>query len=605
MKTWKQLSWALILVCLSTCVVFAQTEPAGPAAPAAAPAAAPPAAPAAAPAAIPMPSSLNEAPIVILVGDLTGFLTQAGTVTAMVQPGMNGETLKAMLGMRLQDDALAGFPAGAGILAAAFPKNQMMLIFAEVAPAQIQAYKDTLTAQSQGVDVASGLLVVSENSDGLAVAKKMAAQAKQMLDKEPPSPTVKVTLRASSLLDQMKEEISGGLETLQMLQLQGGAMNLVGMHAFLAGARQTDTLALELVPSAKGAQINLSVTPKANTSLAVYLAAPVGSPADLIKLLPAKGAVRGAGAVNPQALEKFMNQIVDTACKDANVTPADRDTFLSMIKDSTGMGVDAFATDALVPGQSLMTGSSAAHTNNPDQVIAQIERSVQNMKTGSVAKMYEKMGVKMDLQFNKNVRQYKGTQIHQFKMALDTVSSGGLQGQAPEVASMQQAMQKLMGKVQYEMAVVGNVMVYTMGGESADSLIDAAKAKGNPSAKPLVAATVFPGDAKALFDLDGGKLVQSLMSAVMAAIPGGEEAAKEMQAKTAPLIGAQPITAAVFLQGGGVQGKLLVPADFLTKVGQVFATAQPGPGGMGEPGAEAPPQPETVPAPAPAPAPGR
>jgi hypothetical protein len=401
----------------------------------------------------------------------------------------------------------------------------------------------------------------------------------------------------------MKDEISGGLEMLQMLQPQGGAMNTVGLHALLAGARETETLVLELVPGAKGAQINLALTPKAKSSLADYLASPVGSPADLIKLLPAKGAVRGAMAVNPQALDKFMNQIVDVACKDANVTPPDRDAFLSMIKDSTGMGADAFAMDMLVPGQSLMTGSSAVRISDPAQGIAQIERSVQNMKTGSVAKMYEKMGVKMDVQFSKNVRQYKGTQIHQFKMALDTVSSGGLQGQAPEVASMQQAMQKLMGKVQYEIAVVDKTMVSALGGESVDSLIDAAKAKSNPSAKPLAAATVFPGDAKALFDLDGGKLVQSVMTAISSAIPGGEEASKEMQAKTAPLIGAQPITAAIFLQGGGAQAKLLVPADFLTKVGQVVAPAQAGPGGAGEPSAETPPQPETAPAPAPVPAP--
>ena len=126
----------VVLLTLSSAVLFAQPAQQGPTSSNA---------PRSPSAPVPMPASLDEASVVLIVGDVQAFLTQLGSLTELMDPMMSADALRVFGGAFLSDPGLTGFSTGSGVLVAFFPVSQTRMVFAEIVPAQLQPYRNTLS----------------------------------------------------------------------------------------------------------------------------------------------------------------------------------------------------------------------------------------------------------------------------------------------------------------------------------------------------------------------------------------------------------------------------------------------------------------------------
>jgi hypothetical protein len=600
--------------------------PGAPAAPAAGALGAPPLGavqPPAAPA--PEPASLDDAWGVACIGDISGFVDGLGQLTGQFQPMMNAMMIKGLLGGQVfQDPTFEGLPAGSGV-AVVFFAPMRYVTFLEVAPAKTDAYVTALQAAGQQpgspvggvlrfVDKADGLVVGGSSQGDLAIAKKFAAEVKKRYLDGPGKPTLNVTVFPQKGLPLVEPQI---LPLLQMAsamkktqQNQQGANVGVAPEATPAGgmtperigeaearvalslAHQTNTLDLTFAPAGGGVRWEAAAAVKPDSNLGKFLATAPPKSTNVLALLPAHGAVRGALAFDPNAMTVLVKSESDALTTQMALTPDEKDALQKYQDMQSGMQASAAAFDFVVPGGPLASGSAIYEVVDPVKAIASFKDAPQKMQ--GLMKMNEAMGMKMTMNFQENARQVKGVPVHRFNMTMQM---------DPAKMRLQAGQDDLLKKMfgdgfNYDVATVDKLLLLAVGGQSMDDLIGAAQAKSNGASRPLTALTVFGTSGTGYGDLDVGMLAKVLV-AVFAQDAAGQNAMGMKPADIADgLQGAAPVTVAGFWgQGPQTRFALDIPADLVAKAAALYAKQQAsraggaGGQGLGAPGAPGAPQP--------------
>ncbi|NQU42956.1 hypothetical protein HQ520_06705 [bacterium] len=498
----------------------------------------------------PAPLSLNEALVMVHVGNVTGFLDQAGLLAQKIEPSMNGAALKSMVGMYLNDPSLAGMPGDSGALIAIFGTG--MMTFLEVQPDQASAYTSALSAQGMAAETASSLLVSSRNPSLMQGAKILAPQAKVEMAKRRAGSNIQATVHMDRVLAQMGPQIQGMLSMME--SMQSNPMSRVGFRAFYLAAQEVTQLDLDLSPGAEGLAAEFVVLPKAGSSLSQFFAAPTQSVDGLMNYLPSNGAVRGVFAINADAYASLMENLAGQAFEQLGTPQQDRDAVMNMLRNSSMMQGNASAVDMFTPGGSLFTGSQIYKVENPEQATELMEQSMEQVK--QMFQGQQQTDVEMSFDFQKNAREYKGIPIHKLNMKVE----------GPEV-------QGALADFQYEMAVVKDYVVNAMGSSSVEKLIDAVQSGSNPEAKDLTAKSEYSG-ADAYIDIDLGRLMESLASS-MGQMAGQADTA-QMDAMGQAFAGARPVTMGAFMDAGAARLKFDVPAGIVSAIGNMNRQMQGG-----------------------------
>ncbi|HBF34004.1 TPA: hypothetical protein DDW35_05525 [Candidatus Sumerlaeota bacterium] len=527
-----------------------------------------------------VPTTLNDASVVVVVGDISGTIDRVGNnVSGKFSPMFNGAFLKTMLGGQLQDPVLAGLNNGKSGLVGIFKSGP--LFFVEVDPAQSANYKTAIAQAGTPVEVAEGMLVTGGPVPGMTeAATKLAGEAKAALAKEKHTPSIKATVNMPKVLATYNAEIKQGLAMMAAQSTpatgQQQVMMQINMGVALAAAKDVETASLELIPDEKGNLLGeVVVKAKAGSNLATFLAAKGGDTAGLLEMLPGKGAVRATVSINGDAYLKLVQQYADVAFKELGTAKADQDAYLAMMSSKQNLTGDAAAMEFLIPGQKGLTGFTVTHVADPTNAIATIEKSMEQVKENMKQAQFE-------VTFKKDARKYKDIGIHQLMLK----QSG---------ANMPAPLADVFGSIQADFAVVGNLVVSAMGGQSIDTLIDNVQAKKSATPTALVAPTKLGAGAKSYADINMGNLVKFGFD-----LAGPEVANSPIAGMPAALESVPPITAAMFNDATTATGKFLIPGDLFAKLGAELQKAKQG-GGPGAPNGGAM-RPAGAPMAAPAPA---
>lgn len=520
--------------------------------------------------------------LTVVTGNLPGAIDNATDVATQVDKEFQPTMLKALLGGPFGDPQLKGFPKGSG-MAIVLPSSGDRLMILSVAPAMMDSYRKG--AEGQGLKTAEvdGFLLAAANPDSLDVGKELLkTDFKQRLRSEEKS-TVEVTVNVARILDKYKDQIDSAIGSLasmmQMMQAAGqksqdASGELAKIRAQVVEAefrllvslgRQVKILHTVVDFGKKGIRFDNAVAPVAGSNLATFLAAPAPPfPEDVFHFLPAKGAFRGAVSYNKKAVKTFMEKEaadLKTQMKsDAKVV----DAFVALMDKSMASWGDTFAMEMMLPGQPLMSGAFLSRVDDPQGALAYCETVGKAFQQGGIADFYKSIGQTMTVSFKKNVREHAGVPIHQLKF---DVTLTNLPGNA------QKEMQRLMGPMGYDIAVVGHVMIYAMSGVSIDNLIDVVKSgAANPGFKPLEAQQVFGAGAQGYVDFGVSGAVHMMLGVMTSTLPPG--ASNPFAGMETLFDGVAPITSAVYLRPDALRVNFMIPGQLLSKTGEAVREMQ-------------------------------
>ncbi|MFP4579892.1 MAG: hypothetical protein ACLFQ6_04110 [Candidatus Sumerlaeia bacterium] len=461
---------------------------------------------------VPMPKSLDEALASIYVGDVSGLIENAGNLAGKFKPGMSGPGLKAMAGMMVQDAGLQGFSEpGSGLMVYAF-NGPVFIAYAEVGAGQIQNYKMALEQQGMGAQVAGDMLAVAMPPNAISTAATLAPTARAALaDPRGAKSTLKIMGYPNKAIAAFGPQLQG---MLQMMAQPGDELNPIMQMTLLKALADSSETSLEL--DLDPANMNIQTICKAmpNTPLATYVDSPVSTNPELMSMLPTDGAIRSVFSMNSEAYVRAAKAYAQKAFEELD-TPADlQKDFMELYVEPSEMyeGEMNTAINMFVPGKGMLSGASITSIKDAEKGITIMEKTVENLKNNQAIKSMEAQGLKMDVEFHKNIRSHKGTQIHQWKMKMEST-------QNPQ--QMDQ-LQEMLGSMEYEMSIVGDMMVVAMGDVAIEPLIDAAKTKSHPGAKALSSIDAFGKGQDAYADIDMGAFMKVVANSVGSMMgPGG------------------------------------------------------------------------------------
>jgi hypothetical protein len=576
MKFVKPCLYALLIAALSALAVSCTSEKTEPGA----------AAPSAQQVTIEVPTMLDGALVTIVVGDMPGLIDKGGVLVSKVAPGMDAAAIKAKLGTLVNDPEIeTSFPPGSGMVVAVLEGNRP-LTFVEINPKVADAYVQKLAKRHAVTEVVGGVLLIANTKEDLTAAKGILDEVNKNMLAGAGKSTVEVTVnlpKICELYDQQIQQLiqtiaaqlaaiqsrtGGGQQTQEMMQNAGRILE-GEMRAIYYLAKQVEVLHFSLEPQDNGLRISKTVVPLPDTGLATLLNASVPPfPEDLMKMLPGKGAIRGAYSVNAEALADFSEKVANVVLEQMNITVAERESIINWMKKSVAVYGDGAAMDMMIPGGSLVSGSIIMKSKDPASVLNFLESMGREFESSGLAAFYESMGMPMKFEVMKDVRQYNGVAIHVMKMDME------MKGMPADEA---EKFREMMGEMKYDIALLDNVAVYAIGGERIEELIDAVKAGSNPEAKPLAAQSVFAPGAKGYFDIGIGEFVNLMKKSAAISMPSGAQNPFEGIANLFKDV--EPITLAAYLQDGKIKVSMMMPASLFEKIGQaVQGATAPGTG---------------------------
>jgi hypothetical protein len=325
----------------------------------------------------------------------------------------------------------------------------------------------------------------------------------------------------------------------------------------LAMAKQMERLELTADLPAEGVRITKTVTPAAGTNLATYLATPAPKAEDLLKLLPATGAMRAQYVMDVKSLAAFLEKEIKPIAKEIGLDDATVGGLTDLIKKTGTAYSGTFAIDAVGSGKGIFDGSAAYSVSDSAAAMALLEDAVAQFdKKGGLGDIYRQMGMSVKIALKKDARKHKDIAIHELNMKMEAEGN-------PELAKL------FADGFKYQVAMVGKTQLLAMGDTKIEPLIDAALKGDLPAAKPLAAQKLMPSGAAFLMDIDVPRYVGYI--AALAAQAGEKDA--KMEAVVEKLAGADPLTLAGGVTDGKIVGRMLVPVSLIEKVGKVAAEA--------------------------------
>ena len=505
---------------------------------------------------------MNEALVTVVVSDIPGLVQQAGDVAGKIQPGMGADSIKAQVGAMLGDPELKGLPKGSDAAFVVFQPVQML--FVEVGGGKAEEYAKKVEESGQIAAAVDGIVVIAQTDEALAAGKKLAPEVKSKMLAASKPPAVTVTIEMPRVIKQFGPQIEGGLAMMAASMREAGedttvaeaAKMVEGYARFaLAMAKQMERLEVSVDLPPEGLRISKTVTPAAGTNLATYVAAPAPKAEDLLKLLPATGAMRAQYVMDAKALAAFLEKEIKPIAKEVGLDDATVSGLLDIIKKAGDAYSGSSAIDAVGSGKGIMDGAAAYAVSDPAAAMALLEDLVaQQDKKGGLGDIYKQMGMSLKLGLKKDARKYKDIAIHEMNLKMETEG-------CPEMA-------KLFGdSFKYQVAMVGKVQLLAMGDTKIEPLIDAALKGDLPAAKPLAAQKLMPSGAALLVDLDVPRYREYIAS--LAAKVGQED--KKMESIVEKLAGTEPLTFAGGVVDGKAVGRMVVPVSLMEKVGKAVA----------------------------------
>ena len=261
------------------------------------------------------------------VSDVTATISAVGTLAGKVDPGMSGDSLKAMAGMMLGDASLSGFDKGAG--AALFMVDEKLFLFMEINKAKAPMYTEIFKKKKIPVEIVDGMLMAVAKGNGtgdLELGKGCADAAKKYLS-EAGSAKLNVHFDMEQAYPKINKTLTSFMEKKDTLSL-AGPMQLP-MAPMVAGAsflnsmlKQFKTVDLNLSIKDENLEFEVATQFKADSEMGKVVKAYDSGELkpQMLKRLPYKDGVymRLVTLNNPAKQEMLIRELAK-ACKTAQL----------------------------------------------------------------------------------------------------------------------------------------------------------------------------------------------------------------------------------------------------------------------------------------------
>ncbi len=519
------------------------------------------------------PVALPGAMVCVTVSDLHGFIDGVGGIASQVSPMASGMMLKNMAGMQLGDPGLAGIAPGKGLAVVMLDQTNLFAVV-EVSEAQAPAYTAALAQKGMQSKYVDGVLVVAKDA---AQLNKGSGQLKAVKDTllVKRSPDLQVVAQPADLIEKNKAEIDGMMQMMPMMMGMGMAQSSPGMdpasaqgmlrllegelRMFRSVAAQCETAAIVLSPKGGSIQLSETFVARPETRLAALMQSPsINQPNPKIQagLLGGAAVAIDGTLSNPEALTTFIVDELDLLLKDMGLTADATANLKNCMQKWMGVYGGSFSETVDFGGDSFMNVAYVLEVKDEAKVMDLLKNLEKD--AAPFLELYKSFGMPMSLKFKENVREYKGVNIHQFKIGLSMP-----QQQMANAASMNMNLSNMV----YDVAMCDGLMLYTMGDTKVETLIDRVKDADFKSA-PLKARSVYPASGFYYCDID----VAKYMSGISSVMP--QDPSNPMPQLAALLQGADPVTSAGFREDGMVMWSINVPGSLLAKIGQAAMMMQ-------------------------------
>ncbi len=436
-------------------------------------------------------------------------------VTSLCQafvPTFTPEMIRDRIALALADPALAGLDQSRSIMICLFaPQGSPAPGLAVLIPVNNDQYKTRFETMGSFVHQNPGgkTLIVAWDEAAAVAARTALGQLEELLN-QPPKADLSVYVNVEMLMSRYNAAIEAGAKHMiqgMMAQLQAVGDQMPGgtdaasvfaleVFGFLEFAKEVKDLEFSVSLTKAGPQMSFLLRAKPGTALAKALEYPYVADMSALSFVPGTGAIVGCAGATDEAGIAWLGGVLDRAAAAVPVNPNSKFDPKKM-KDVWMMGMgrsQAAAFDVLSPTPGGgMSGLIVYKVQDPEKFMS-VARNAQEIIDAAGMSSF----MPMNIQFQENVRTYKGVAIHKCtqtgEMPMPGMGMGG-----PETAIVSSMMQTFLNQ-NAETAVVGDYVVSAMGGSKIEPVIDAILAK-KPLSTGKVAAMSMVKEADLYMDI--------------------------------------------------------------------------------------------------------
>ena len=516
------------------------------------------------------PATLPGAMASVTISDLQGFIEGVGSVAQQVSPMMNGEMLKNTLGMQFGDPGLKGIPKGKGLsLVFMDPTNSFYVV--ELEKSSLSAYMQVLGAQPVLMQYTNAVLILAASPSALKAGIEHSEEVKSKLLSSR-SPTLRIAAQPAALIEQNQEFIQSFLKNLPTLigqsimqmpgaTLEDAAIKLEMLEAevriLIALGSQCESVELKIAPSVQGVRLTKTFCPKAGTRLGKFLQAPStvsANPKAQCGYLEKNPIRQNITISNPDALISFMDAELRSLFKEMDIQDMDPSDLLAANRKWLLASSGSFAESIGLDAKTGIRVGAILSVKDEEGALKMLEALPEDAI--AAMKLYQRIGLPMDITFKKNIAEYKGVALHQLQATL-SVTNLDADLTTEELASM-----KPFTNLTYYAAITQGLLLVTDSEAASQTLIDHLQ-DANFSPEPIQAQKDYPAGGFYYLDLDVAEYANEMLQF----LPPEEQAASQ------PFMnmfkGLHPITAAGFKGNGCASISVNLPADLVGRVGQM------------------------------------
>lgn len=511
----------------------------------------------------PQTVTIPDVAVVVRFNRFDQTLPKVANLISAFVPNFTVETIKAQIGLMLQDPALAGLDQTRSIVLCGFaPAGSPKPAFAALLPVNGERYKAQFEAMGSFVhQKAGGKTLLVSRDEVAAVAGQKAFTSLEALMNRPATNDLSVYVNIEMLMSRYSEAVNAAIAQMMTMmqtnmqamgeQVPGGAMgvSMFGMEAYgaLEAAKDLKDLDVSVSISRNSVDVSSLLRAKPGSGLAGALVEPIVPDTSVLAYVPGAGAIHGYVGGDSEPGRVYFENLLDRAIAAAPTAPGskfDPGTFKDAIVANIGRW-DFVAFDFLTPGAGgQLNGTIVYVTRDPEGFLDTVRSAKDLMEKSGMTDV-----MPMEIDFQENARTYKGVSIHKYTQKMDVPIAP-----APGMEVFQQFMQSVTNQ-QLEIAIVDNYAISAMGSARIEPIIDAVKAK-KPISKGTLNAQSLLQEGSIYLDVHPGRVVAVIFEFLQAAFPQGAQAAPKLAR-----LPVKPISAALAAERGKLQVRMVAPID--------------------------------------------
>jgi hypothetical protein len=442
----------------------------------------------------------------ILLCDVPGLLDRASNFATAVTPDKvsTAPTIRELYAAALGDPQLKGIPPGSNALILVAPDG-VSGTYVEIRESHANLYIQKTEASGKLAKFKDGLLVAGRTKDELEKDMAMIESARTLLARKNGVPAIILTFNIESLLSRYSTQIETFLKLLPDAQLKSQTAGLTTateqgrgiLRVLRRRAEITVQADAEILKRARilegifwfppdGVRLDINIVPLSP----IHETRNTSHSAALLEILPASGAIRATSDFSPEALLAFSRGVAADTAADLHTTTGQQEAWRKICSDVLESCDGSAALVALSPQFPGFNASIAFGVRDPQAALAAIEKLPHYIRYAGIPSLYVSSGARLSIGFDRNIRSYRGINIHRFIHRLN-------------VSDIEQLKLASMGLTDSsaEIAFVHKTLLVAMGSASIEKLIDAAlqsesktpQALQKPETAALAAARLGPG----------------------------------------------------------------------------------------------------------------